>query len=187
MLACALLAYPSKTLRRLFAALPPPLEDGLTSPEGGHALALTPGTDPAGASPLGRPSCGDASGGGGSGAPASGQQRRPPFPRSRTRSRTTPRQALPAGVEEPNGAEGGALVSPGSWRRQPSPGVNLLALLQSPHPPARTDLFMSPGLKVRAARDVKPFEPWAQPCQSLWGLSQPQLARLVPGIPAGLV
>lgn len=67
--------------------------------------------------------------------------------RSRSLSRTTPGSGDP----EPGAAAaaGERFRSPGAvWRRQQSPGVNLLALLQSPHPPAKSDLFMSPGLKV---------------------------------------
>ena len=68
--------------------------------------------------------------------------------RSRTLSRTTPDSGGDPGPGAA-AAAGERFRSPGAvWRRQQSPGVNLLALLQSPHPPAKSDLFMSPGLKV---------------------------------------
>lgn len=75
--------------------------------------------------------------------------------RQRSRSRTTPtdQPTLPGGgitsAAGSGGGSGGQLKSPGAaWRRQQSPGINLLSLLQSPNPPGKTDLFTSPGLKV---------------------------------------
>ncbi|KAK9908792.1 hypothetical protein WJX75_003000 [Coccomyxa subellipsoidea] len=99
---------------------------GSKSPEETGSEQVTPDTTP----PL-------------DGAAADDENTRPAAQqRSCTLARTTP------GGGQPGPAGGDRFRSPGAvWRRQQSPGVNLLALLQSPQQPAKSDLFLSPGLK----------------------------------------
>lgn len=112
--------------RRAFDPFQRPVS-GSKSPEETGSEQVTPDTTP----PL-------------DGAAADDENTRPAAQqRSRTLARTTP------GGGQPGPAGGDRFRSPGAvWRRQQSPGVNLLALLQSPQQPAKSDLFLSPGLKV---------------------------------------